>query len=149
MEVLCVVAGITFDELRDRLPGVALPGGCEGRLGHGSAQPGFREIDSIVRGAATATVSDAMPTMPVELVERVAGPDAGRGWARIEELRTGGVPYEILLAQRVVGSAWGQHRNRTSRRPTRAVALDLRERLRRARPRRRPRFRIRGGRQPG
>lgn len=130
MEVLCIVAGITFDELSDRLPGVALPGDARGAWDTAQLNLAFGEIDSIIRGAATATVSDAMPTMPVELVERVAGPGAGRGWARIEELRTGGVPYEILLAQRVVGSAWGQHRNRTSRRPTRAVALDLRERLR-------------------
>jgi hypothetical protein len=130
MEVLCILAGITFDELGDRLPGVALPGDVRGPWDTPQLNLAFGQIDSIIRGTATATVSDAMPSRPVELVERVAGPAAAGGWARIEELRTGGVPYEILLAQRVVGSAWGQHRNRTSRRPTRAVALDLRERLR-------------------
>jgi len=130
MEVLCVLAGITFDELGDRLPGVSLPGDVRGPWDTPQLNLAFGQIDAIIRGTATATVSDAMPSRPVELVERVAGPSAARGWARIEELRTGGVPYELLLAQRVVGSAWGQHRNRTSRRPTRAVALDLRERLR-------------------
>ena len=129
MEVLCILAGVTFDELGDRLPGVSLPGDVRGPWDTPQLNLAFGQIDSIIRGTATATVSDAMPSRPVELVERVAGPSAAGGWARIEELRTGGVPYEILLAQRVVGSAWGQHRNRTSRRPTRAVALDLRERL--------------------
>ena len=130
METLCVLAGVTFDELRDRMPEIALPGDARGVWNTTQLNRAFAEIDSIVRGTTTSAAADAMPSRPVELVERVAGPDAAGGWERIEALRTGGVPYEILLAQRVVGSAWGQHRNRTSKRPTRAVALDLRERVR-------------------
>lgn len=130
VETLCALAGVTFDELGDRMPDVALPGDVKGTWSTTQLNRAFAEIDSIVRCTTTSAVADAMPTRPVELVERVAGPSAPGGWARIEALRTSGVPYEILLAQRVVGSSWGQHRNRTSKRPTRAVALDLRERLR-------------------
>lgn len=130
METLCVLAGVTFDELGDRMPEIALPGDVRGAWNTAQLNRAFAEIDSIVRGTTTSAAADAMPSRPVELVERVAGADAAGGWQRIEALRTGGVPYEILLAQRVVGSAWGQHRNRTSKRPTRAVALDLRERVR-------------------
>jgi hypothetical protein len=129
METLCVLAGVTFDELGDRMPEVALPGDVRGAWNTAQLNRAFAEIDSIVRGTTTSAAADAMPTRPVELVERVVGPDAAGGWDQIEALRIGGVPYEILLAQRVVGSAWGQHRNRTSKRPTRAVALDLRERV--------------------
>jgi hypothetical protein len=130
METLCVVAGVTFDELRDRMPEIALPADVTGHWNTTQLNRGFAEIDSIIRGTTTSAVADAMPSRPVELVKRVAGPSATGGWEQIEALRTGGVPYEILLAQRVVGSAWGQHRNRTSKRPTRAVALDLRDRVR-------------------
>jgi hypothetical protein len=130
METLCVLAGVTFDELGDRMPDVALPGDVRGVWNTTQLNRAFEEIDSIVRGTTTSDVADAMPTRPVELVERVVGADAAGGWERIEALRSGGVPYEILLAQRVVGSSWGQHRNRTSKRPTRAVALDLGERVR-------------------
>jgi hypothetical protein len=130
METLCALAGITFDELGDRMAEVALPGDVKGAWNTVQLNRAFEELDSIVRGTTTSGAADALPTRPVELVERVAGPDAAGGWERIEALRTGGVPYEILLAQRIVGSSWGQHRNRTSKRPTRAVALDLRERVR-------------------
>lgn len=129
METLCVLAGVTFDELGDRMPEIALPGDARGAWNTTQLNRAYTEIDSIVRGTTTSAAADAMPSRPVELVGRVAGPDAAGGWERIEALRVGGVPYEILLAQRVVGSAWGQHRNRTSKRPTRAVALDLRERV--------------------
>lgn len=130
METLCALAGVTFDELRDRIPDLALPGDVRGAWSTTQLNRGFEEIDSIVRGTTKPAAADAMSSRPVELVERVAGPDAAGGWDRIEALRTGGVPYELLLAQRVVGSAWGQHRNRTSKRPTRAVAMDLRDRVR-------------------
>jgi hypothetical protein len=101
MEALCALAGLTFDELRDRIPDVALPSDVRGAWSTTQLNRGFEEIDSIVRGTTTPAAADAMSTRPVELVERVAGPDAAGGWDRIEALRTGGVPYEILLAQRV------------------------------------------------
>lgn len=130
METLCALAGVTFDELGDRIPDVALPSDVRGAWNTTQLNRAFEELDAIVRGTTTSAAPDALPTRPVELVERIAGTEAAGGWDRIETLRRGGVPYEILLAQRIVGSAWGQHRNRTSKRPTRAVALDLRDRVR-------------------
>lgn len=132
MEMLCALAGLTLDELQDRIPDVVLPNDPQGAWDTTQLNHAFAEIDSIIRGSATVTAPDAIPARPVELVEQVAGAIPADGWERIEALRLGGVPYELLLAQRVVGSAWGQHRNRTSKRPTRAVALDLRDRLRSA-----------------
>ena len=130
IEVLCLVAGVSYDELRDRLPAAHLPPPVRGPFTTSQLNAAFAEIDSIIQGRSTSPVAEAIPAQPVELVSAVGGASAVGGWSRIEELRRNGVPYEILLAQRVVGGAWLQHRNRTSKRPTRAVACDLRERLR-------------------
>jgi hypothetical protein len=129
LDALCAVAGVTFDELRERITDVALPGDVRGAWSTRQVNRAFEEIDAIIQGTTTAAATDAIPIRPVELVERVSGAEATRGWQRIETLRTQGVPYELLLAQRIVGSSWGQHRNRTSKRPTRAVAIDLRARV--------------------
>jgi hypothetical protein len=56
---------------------------------------------------------------PIEhLLPDVDDPDCQEdrrvGWALVEELRARGVPFEVLLTQRAVGSSWGAHRNSTS-----------------------------------
>jgi hypothetical protein len=76
-----------------------------------------------VRGTETAEpVHGAIPFRPVELLLNGA---SSRGWAEIEKMRVSGVPYEWLLAQRTVGSAWGSHRNRTSSKLIEVVASRL------------------------
>ena len=65
-------------------------------------------------GAGTVTPRNpaAVALRPVEML--FADDEAPRGWDLVEHMRSAGAPYEVLLAQRVVGTSWGAHRNSTS-----------------------------------
>jgi hypothetical protein len=121
--VLCAVAGLTFDELRDRVS-EALPTRLEGSWTSKQVNVAFAEIDRVVRGDLEPSPPGAEAARPAELIKRIVGVDPA-GWTYLEMLRIEGVPYEVLLAQRIVGGAWEKHRDRTSQRPTRAVASHL------------------------
>ncbi len=128
METLEALIGVTHKELRERVDG--LPVEVDRVWTNAALNAAFAYIDALVR--ETLPSPEAPGTflpVPVELMEPAVGPGANGGWARLEQLRSGGVPYELMLAQRVVGSAWGQHRNRTSQAPMAAVAAQLRDLL--------------------
>ena len=110
METLCSVAGVSYTELRAR--GEGLPKDPRGRWSPSQTHAAFALIDDLVRGQ----VADLLPgTAPARALEFFPGLGLGRdGWSLVEELRGGGVPYEVLLAQRIAGGAWLAHRNRTS-----------------------------------
>lgn len=128
METLEALIGVTHKELRERVDGLPVDGNRAWT--NVALNKAFSYIDSLVTGTLQPPLpSGTFLPAPVELVSQIAGADAAGGWSRLEELRTGGVPYELMLAQRVVGSAWGQHRNRTSQAPMASVALDVREQL--------------------
>lgn len=124
MEMLEALIGVTHKELRERVDG--LPVEVDRVWTNAALNNAFAYIDELIRGTlpAPSTPGTFLPA-PVELMAPIAGPVAGGGWERVEQLRSGGVPYELLLAQRVVGSAWGQHRNRTSQSSMAAVALQV------------------------
>lgn len=110
MEVLCAIAGLSFRDLKERL-GDAIPNRSDSRWRAGAIVTAFSVVDAIVRGTEKADLTHgAIPLRPVELLLN----GESSGWAEIEKMRVSGVPYEWLLAQRTVGSAWGAHRNRTS-----------------------------------
>jgi hypothetical protein len=121
MEVFCAIAGLTFRDIKERL-GDEVPNALEGRWQGKSVAAVFRVVDAIVRGIASTTITQgAISLKPIELIlEKTTG-----GWTEIERLRCSGVPYEWLLAQRTVGSAWGAHRNRTSSKLIHVVASAL------------------------
>lgn len=110
METLCGVAGLSYTELSARVEG--LPGDPRGRWSPSQTLAAFALIDELVRGHVVDRLPGTAPTRALEFFPRLG---LGRdGWGLVEELRRGGVPYEVLLAQRVAGGAWLAHRNRTS-----------------------------------
>jgi hypothetical protein len=115
VEALAVVAGLTSKELRsrtDRLrPPVKLPGpGSRGPWSPRQVQAAFDVIDRIVRDETPQATPGTTPMRPVELLLD----DSQGTWQAVATWLAAGVPYEMLLTQRVVGSAWGTHRNSTS-----------------------------------
>lgn len=126
MATLEAVVGLTHSELSERVDG--LPAEADRSWTNSAINNAFAYIDDMVRGQLpTPTIAGGFLPLPVELQPTVAGAFAQGGWERLEGLRSHGTPYELMLAQRVVGSAWGQHRNRTSQAPMRAVAVQLRD----------------------
>lgn len=125
MEALEALIGVTHKEMRERVDG--LPVEVDRVWTNVALNSAFTYIDALICGTLPRpTAPGTFLPAPVELIPAIAGPTAGGGWQRVEQLRTGGVPYELMLAQRVVGGAWGQHRNRTSQSPMAAVALEVR-----------------------
>ena len=121
METLEALIGVTHKELRERVDG--LPTEVDRIWTNAGINAAFAYIDALISGTLPAPSSpDTFSPVPVELMAAITGPTAAVGWDRVEQLRTAGVPYELMLAQRVVGSSWGQHRNRTSQSPMAAVA---------------------------
>lgn len=110
IEALCVVAGLSYKELTERVED--LPAKAKGPFGPSQVRRAFGTLAAIVSGETTTDLAGTVPAHPLELMSRVG---LGRsGWEAIEKQRVGGVPYEILLAQRAAGGAWLAHRNRTS-----------------------------------
>lgn len=107
---LCAVAGISYKDLTGRIDGTT------GRsdvvpMSPAQLRAAFAIIDAAVRGTGVALLEGALPAQPLELLPALEGT---AGWAEVERLRLGGVPYGVMLAQRAFGGAWLAHRNRTS-----------------------------------
>lgn len=111
IEALGLVAGLSWRDLQARaqMRGVSLPG--EARVSWSPSQVlgAFRIIDDIVCGRVEPQLVGAVAARPVELLMEEL-----TGWDAVEALRTEGVSYGTLLAQRDVGSAWSAHRNRSN-----------------------------------
>jgi hypothetical protein len=119
MATLCAVAGLSYRDLKSRTAPIRLPGNATGQWQHGQLQAAFAVIDKIVKGSVASSTAAARPMRPVEhLLPDVDDPDRREdrrvGWALVEDLRAHGVPFEVFLTQRAVGSSWGAHRNSTS-----------------------------------
>ncbi len=110
IEALCAVAGISYKDLTGRLDG------SSGRLDVVPMSPGqiraaFEIIDGAVTGSGARPLPGGLRVQPIELLPVLEGKC---GWSEVERIRTDGVSYATLLAQRSVGGAWLAHRNRTS-----------------------------------
>ena len=90
-------------------------------------QSAFTIVEEIVTGQVAPQLEGAEGARPMELL--VARSTA---WEDVERLRTQGVTYGTLLAQRDVGSAWSAHRNRTNNEISRLMVLRVLEELDRA-----------------
>ena len=101
IETLCYVVGIGYGDARKWF----MRGGS---WTDESIAELLAYLNDLVGGAADADMPNTEPARAIELL------DEGDGWEKLEQLRTGGVPYELLLAQRAVGGPWLQHKNRTS-----------------------------------
>ncbi|MFL5350687.1 MAG: hypothetical protein ACJ8AT_38440 [Hyalangium sp.] len=106
IEVLCAIAGLSWRDLKDRL-GKDIPAKPSSRWTLAQISLAWEVINTIIRGQEQTDIPGAGPARPIELLDEP-------GWERVEKLRREGVPYELLLLQRQVGSAWLVHRNATS-----------------------------------
>lgn len=111
IETLGLVAGLSWRDLqaRSHARGVPLPSDSHGAWNPSQVLGAFRVIDDIVRAQVEPQLAGAVAARPLELLL-----DGSSGWDAIETLRTDGVDYGTLLAQRDVGSAWNAHRNRSN-----------------------------------
>lgn len=129
VETLGLVAGLSWRDLRDRSEarGVPLPSKATGPWRSSQIHSVFATVDEIVTGLVRPQLVEAVAARPLELLLGSAC-----SWSDVEALRTGGVSYGSLLAQRDVGSAWSAHRNRTNSEISRLMILRLLEALRTA-----------------
>ena len=112
MQALCAVAGLSYSDLQERAAG--LPADPKGPWEPSQIKAAFAVIDAVVTGAVESGLSGAVAMQPFDLIGKLAGQPPESGWSRVEAQRSGGVPYEVLLGQRVAGGAWLAHRNTTS-----------------------------------
>lgn len=104
VEVYAQIAGLSWRELRSRCvdSGVQLPGAPEGPWSPRQLQAVIDIIEAVATGAHDIG--------PVDLVVHEPSNRA----AALHAATAGGVSYGTLLSQRIVGSAWGAHRNRNA-----------------------------------
>ncbi len=99
---LAAVAGLSWSDLVERA-GLSSPRSADGPWTPEAVRLAFEVINEIVCDRVQANFSEGFASRPIELL---GDPDvrvSGRsGWAAIEEFRTRGVPYEVLLEQRTV-----------------------------------------------
>jgi hypothetical protein len=112
IEALCAIAGLSYGDLQERATG--LPAAPRTAWDPSQVKTAFAVIDSVVSGSVKAGLAGAAPMRPLDLMPTLAGDRGLSGWALVEDQRTRGVPYEVLLAQRAAGGAWLAHRNTTS-----------------------------------
>lgn len=106
-----LVAGLSWRDLQDRAAAreVPLPGLPDRQWTSSQVRTAFAIIDEVVCGGVKPQIPGAVAARPLELLL-----EGRTGWESVEALRTHGVSYGTLLAQRDVGSAWSAHRNRTN-----------------------------------
>jgi hypothetical protein len=124
VETLCAVAGLTYGDLVARV-GVELPTESAAHWGPSQVRAAFEVLDGIVNDRVTTALPGAVPSQPLELMPSIGDPGVSAGWEGVEQLRSGGVSYEVLLAQRVAGGTWLAHRNKTSGRIAHSIAAQL------------------------
>jgi hypothetical protein len=115
VETLCHVTGVGYGDAKKWFS----PGGT---WTEDDVEALLSFLDDLVEGRVEEVAPNTRPARAIELF-------GGGGWGRIEELRTGGVPYEVLLAQRAVGGSWLLHKNQTSNRPNFVTAGMVCEKL--------------------
>lgn len=113
VEIFAQVAGLSWRDLRERAQqrGERLPAKSDGRWRMQQLAAVVSVVNDVVTTrSASGTLSGSVPAQPIELLTR---PPEEEGWKAVEQFRTQGVSYGMLLAQRDVGSSWGAHRNRS------------------------------------
>lgn len=109
---LCAVAGVSYSDLTERAEG--MPADPEGQWSNTAVRSAFAVLDAIVRGLVPTTLADTVPVGPIDLMPALGAIGTHPGWDSVEAQYLAGVPYEVLLAQRVAGGTWLAHRNATS-----------------------------------
>jgi hypothetical protein len=125
IEALCAVAAIAYSDLLARSTDVELPARPRDHWLAPQIRAAFDVIDGVIRDTALVSIPGGQAARPLELIPAITGKDHVGGWQAVEEMRRGGIPYEVLLAQRSAGGAWLAHRNRTSGKVVQSIASQL------------------------
>lgn len=111
IETLCLTAGVSYGDAKEWF-------GPSGDVwSPGQVEALVEYLNQLVGGEIRSMIPESKAARAIELIETPEG-----GWALLEKLRTDGVPFELLLAQRSAGGVWLQHKNRTSSHANIAVA---------------------------
>jgi hypothetical protein len=112
MTAICAVAGMSYSDLTERASG--LPADPAGQWSNTAVRAAFVVIDATIQGKVPVTLPGTIPVGPIDLMPALGAAGATPGWPAVEAEFSGGVPYEVLLAQRVAGGTWLAHRNATT-----------------------------------
>ncbi|MBE8520721.1 hypothetical protein ILP97_25095 [Amycolatopsis sp. H6(2020)] len=124
---LCAAAGLSYRDLRARVHDASVPTDLRRKWKNDQLKAVFNVVDAVITGQVTASSPAAEPARPVEhlLPDIDDEPGRQRGWELVEQMRVHGVPYELLLTQRAVGSAWVAHRSSKAKHVQAAVTTTL------------------------
>lgn len=129
IRTLCAVAALTYNNLCERAT-TSLPNNPEGDWSPSQIGAAYEVFDEVLASASDPDLPGAAAMRPIEhLAANTFGRDHLDGWELVEQLRCGGVPYEVLLAQREAGGAWTRHRSRFSGSLSERIADKLCEKL--------------------
>lgn len=123
IQTLCMVAGLSYGDVFERVAG--LPSDPAGPWAPDPIRMAFAVIDAVVTGGVSSPLPNAVPTRPLDLMRSVVGVRQETGWALVARQAFEGVPYEVLLAQRMAGGTWLAHRNLTSGLLNHSIADEL------------------------
>lgn len=122
ISALAAIAGLSWRELTQRA-GITSPSQPTGVWKPEAMKKAMAVIDAIVCDRVPSDFPNGFAARPIELLADPDVSEKGRaGWAVVEEMQSLGVPYEVLLAQRVEGGAWRTHRDRTGGKHAHALA---------------------------
>ncbi|MEI6566951.1 MAG: hypothetical protein WCR20_09750, partial [Verrucomicrobiota bacterium] len=129
MTTLAAIVGLSGSELIQRA-NLATPSNPSGTWPPDSIRLAFEVVDDIVCNRVLPPLSNGLPSRPIELLgDPKVTENQKSGWAEIEKFRTMGIPYEVLLAQRIEGGAWRTHRDRTGSKFAVTIAEELCQKL--------------------
>jgi len=111
LEALCLAVGVPFSDATEWF------GPTSGAWTIDHVTKLLAHLDDLVQGRVESLIPGSQAARAVELIDNPSG-----GWALLDELRTAGAPYELLLEQRYVGGVWLLHKNKTSSFPNIAAA---------------------------
>lgn len=109
IEALCLIAGVSYSDACDWFN----PG--SGEWNRDSAGRLIAYLDDLINGRCKSIVPASVASRGVEFFE-------SNGWSKADEFLSKGVPYEVLLAQRLGGGVWLAHKNKTSSRLNISIA---------------------------
>jgi hypothetical protein len=121
IEAMCLLAGLTYTDLRARIDG--LPPDSGARWEPTQVRAAFKEIDRVVRRSVSVGLSGAVGVGPIEVI--IHDLDGDAAWELLGRQQRNGVSLGTLLAQRAAGGTWLAHRNRTSSQITAPLADTL------------------------
>jgi hypothetical protein len=110
---LAAISGLSWEDLANRAK-LETATSFEGPWSPEAVRKAFEVINAVVENKLTSTFENILPSRPIEMLgDPVIADGQKSGWGLVEQFRTQGVPYEVLLAQRVEGGTWRTHRDRT------------------------------------